>query len=239
MKQGSKQSDDFFVGEGIIPHPLSSKNDELMLAPLDDVELLILCYKYGIFPWYEWSGGGVFFFPSQRYVIPVGTVKIPKSIKSTINQRKFTITIDAAFSTVINHCKSVKRKEESSSWISNKFVDIYCELHERGYAHSVEVWDEEGRLAGGLYGVSMGRIFTGESMFSLTSGASRFALISLDKVLKELGFSYIDCQLENHYLHTFGGFNLNKQEFFKVIRNNMFQPGIYGNWGYLVNYLKW
>ena len=106
-----------------------------------------------------------------------------------------------------------------------------------GYAHSVEVWDQDGNLVGGLYGVSVGKVFTGESMFSLQSGASRFALINLDKILKRLGYTIIDCQLENSYLKTFGGSNIPKREFFNIMRRNIFEPSIVGNWGHLINYL--
>lgn len=239
MKQAQKLDDDFFIGEGIIPHPLSSRFDELMVAPIDNPDFLVLCYKYGVFPWYEWNDSGVFFFPSKRFVIPVGTVKVPKSIKSAFNQRKFTISIDSSFHTVINYCKDVKRKDQKGSWISDKFVNIYSELHSMGYAHSVEVWDHEGNLAGGLYGVSIGKIFTGESMFSLQSGASRFALIALDNILSALEFKYIDCQLINPYLETFGGQNIHKTEFFNIIRGNMFEKTLRGNWGQLVNFMKW
>jgi leucyl/phenylalanyl-tRNA---protein transferase len=228
---------EFETGNGIIAHPLSAKSEELMLAPLDDPEFLILCYRYGVFPWYDWNGSGVYFYPAKRYIIPVGEVKVPKSIKSTFNQKKLSITLDTCFKTVIDHCKSIKRNDQIGSWISDPFIESYTRLHEMGYAHSVEVWDQDGNLVGGLYGVSVGKVFTGESMFSLQSGASRFALINLDRILNRLGYTIIDCQLENSYLKTFGGSNISKTEFFNIMRRNIFEPSIVGNWGHLINYL--
>ncbi len=217
---------------GVIPHPLVYSNEDGFIGWMNvmDVDQLLSYYKMGIFPWESYENLGALFFPQRRYLIKPSEIKVPKSIRPYFNQDKFRVTYDQAFKDVILGCKYVYRKGSTGTWISDEFVEIYCQLHDRGYAHSVEVW--EGRkLVGGLYGVSIGRIFTGESMFSLTSNASRFALISLARKLEEFKFKYIDCQISNPYLDTFGGKDYDSTDFFKIIKSNFWAESIVGNWG--------
>jgi leucyl/phenylalanyl-tRNA---protein transferase len=218
------------LGNRTIPHPLSSRTDELYLGDLDDIESLILAYRYGVFPWFEIGRQAVFYAPFFRYVILPEEIKIPKSINSYFNQTKFSITLDTAFDEVITNCQNIPRHGRIETWISDRFVKSYKKLHTMGYAHSVEVWDRDHNLVGGLYGVALGNVFHGESMFSKASNASRFALISLSKMLADKGFSTIDCQMINPFLETFGGVEVDKYVFHKLMQLNLFEPDHQGSW---------
>lgn len=216
--------------DGTMPHPLmADENGLLCYALMDDPETLLTCYRFGIFPWFNFGKIGAFFFPEKRYVIPPGEVKVPKSIRSFFNQNKFTVTFDTCFTEVIKACSEVKRKGESSTWISDQFLQVYSQLHQMGFAHSVEVWQQD-KLVGGLYGVATGKVFSGESMFSYVSNASRFALISLARVLEKNEFSLIDCQVYNPFLESFGGEEISSKLFYNHMKKNLLQPDWCGSW---------
>lgn len=219
---------------GKIPHPLHYTNEEGFLGWLDisDPDVLLSYYRFGIFPWENFGHLGACFFPQKRYVIRPEKIKVSKSMRPYFNQKKFDWTMDQAFGEVMQQCKMVERAQGQSSWISDVFIDLYGKLFDLGYAHSVEVW-EEGELVGGLYGVSTGKIFTGESMFSLRPNASKFALISLSGFLKDHEFSLIDCQIKNPHLATFGGFEMDAKDFFETMKKNYFCPSLRGNWNRL------
>lgn len=224
--------EDLSIGSGMLPHPCAIPFDEQYMADLLDIEQLVLSYRFGFFPWYEVDNYAVFFHPKMRYIIEPSKIKIPKSMRVYFNKSKYYITIDQDFDTIIAHCKDVKRNQEASTWISNKFVLAYTQLYKLGFAHSVEVWDGSSHeLVGGLYGVSFGKIFHGESMFSLKPNASRFGLIALSKLLTEHGFLMIDCQVKNDYLTTFGGEEIDRQTFFNHIKQNLLCDTLMGNWG--------
>jgi leucyl/phenylalanyl-tRNA---protein transferase len=216
--------------DGTMPHPLlSDEYGFLCHAPMNDVETLLLCYRYGIFPWDNFQHIGAFYFPRKRYMIVPSEIKVPKSINAYFNQNKFTITIDTHFADVMFACRHVKRKDQASSWISSQFESSYAQLHALGYAHSLEVW-QGNHLVGGLYGVAIGKVFTGESMFGLVSNAARFAMISLARYLVKHDFDYIDCQVQNQFLETFGGQEYDCHDFFNIMRNNLSQPDMLGMW---------
>jgi leucyl/phenylalanyl-tRNA--protein transferase len=220
-----------FNKNGIIPHPLIYANSDGFLGwlDMDDEDLLLQYYRFGIFPWENFGNKGAYFFPQYRYLIVPSDIKIPKSIRPYFNQGKFTVTMDVAFDHVILSCKHIKRKNQGETWISDRFLSLYHKMHQKGYAHSLEVWKGE-NLIGGLYGVAVGKIFTGESMFSLVSNASRFALISLALFLQRNGFKYIDCQIKNPYLEQFGGFDMPDNQFFEIMKENYFEEDIKGKW---------
>lgn len=217
--------------EGKIPHPLVYSNPDGFIGWMDmtDPELLLNYYRFGLFPWENYEHQGAFFFPQKRYLIKPNEIKIAKSIRPYFNKGKFEVTMDEAFLEVMLSCKHVRRTNQGGTWISNQFVEMYLQLHRMGYAHSLEVWQED-KLVGGLYGVAIGKVFTGESMFSLASNASRFALISLALFLSKKGFKYIDCQLKNHYLEQFGGMDMEAKEFLKVMKVNYFEEDLLGLW---------
>ncbi len=213
-----------------MPHPyMADEQGLLCYAFMDDPTTLLNCYRFGIFPWDNVDKIGAFYFPTKRYVIEPRLIKIPKSIRSYFNNNRFTTTFDTQFETVISHCARAKRKDQASTWISDQFVKVYTKMFLQGHAHSVEVW-QEGKLVGGLYGVAVGKVFTGESMFSLTSNASRFAMISLARFLESHQFSLIDCQVFNPYLASFGGMEIPSPVFFEHMKNNFLEPDLAGPW---------
>jgi leucyl/phenylalanyl-tRNA--protein transferase len=178
-------------------------------------ERLLLAYRSGIFPWYEgeyilwWS-------PDPRFVLFPYELKISKSIKPLLNSNSFDFTTNKAFEQVIHHCKKTKRPGQEGTWITDEVEKAYCKLHELGYAHSAEVW-KNGELAGGLYGIKLGKVFFGESMFSKISNASRFAFIKYVQVLMEEGIELIDCQIFTEYLESFGARMIERKEFIKSL----------------------
>ena len=216
-----------------MPHPyVADEQGLLCYAFMDNPSTLLNCYRFGIFPWDNVDKIGAFYFPSKRYVIEPSLIKIPKSIRSYFNNTTFTVTFDTQFETVIKQCARAKRKDQASTWISDQFIKVYTEMHLQGYAHSVEVW-QEGQLVGGLYGIAVGRVFTGESMFSFTSNASRFAMISLAWFLEKYNFSLIDCQVYNPYLASFGGEEISAPVFFEHMKHNFLEPDLMGPWSEL------
>ncbi len=220
--------------EGKIPHPLAFSNPDGFLGWMDmeDADQLLHYYRFGIFPWENFAHKGAYFFPHKRYLIPPAEIKIAKSIRPYFNQGRFHVTMDLAFESVMLCCKKIKRNNQGGTWISDRFLSLYSKLHQKGYAHSLEVWKDD-KLVGGLYGVAVGKVFTGESMFSLESNASRFGLISLALFLKKINFRYIDCQIKNHYLEQFGGFEMNGQDFFGLMKHNFFEEDFVGSWNNL------
>jgi leucyl/phenylalanyl-tRNA--protein transferase len=146
-----------------------------------------------------------------------------------LNQQKFQITVDLHFSEVMRQCALVKRKGQKRTWINEEMISSYSQLHEAGYAHSIEVW-EAGNLVGGLYGLALGRVFFGESMFSLASNASKYATIHLCQLLVKKEFEIIDCQQKTDHMMRFGAEMMGKKEFFDILQFNRFLPDQIGKW---------
>ncbi len=174
---------------------------------------LIDAYSKGIFPWYSEDDPVLWYSPDPRMIITPDSLHISKSLNKTINSSRFEIRVNADFSSVIKHCKTVKRKDQQGTWIDNDMVDAYNKLHMQGVAHSVEVY-EKNNLVGGLYGVAMGRVFFGESMFSLVSNASKVAFVYL---LKNMAYHLVDCQIENPHLKSLGAFNISRSSFVRQL----------------------
>lgn len=217
-----------------MPHPLTADDQGfLCYAFMDDARLLLSAYRFGIFPWDNIENIGAFYFPVSRYLIEPSKIRVPRSMRSYFNQHKFSLTLDLHFDTVIRNCARIKRSGQSSTWISQQFIDVYTTLHRLGYAHSVEVW-HEGQLVGGLYGIAVGKIFTGESMFSLHANASRFAMISLARFLEQKGFTYIDAQVYNPYVASFGGGEVARADFYKIMKANLLNDDLMGPWSDLM-----
>lgn len=179
-------------------------------------ERLLLAYRNGIFPWYE--GEHILWWcPDPRFVLFPDELKINKSINPLLKRNKFEFTINKAFKEVIHFCKQTKRPGQQGTWITNEVEKAYCKLHELGYAHSAEVW-KNGELVGGLYGIKLGKVFFGESMFSKESNASRFAFIKYVQQLKEEGVELIDCQVYTEYLESFGARMVERKVFTKYLQ---------------------
>ncbi len=179
-------------------------------------ERLLLAYRSGIFPWYE--GDTILWWcPHPRFVLYPEELKISKSIKPLLNRNEFEFTTNKAFAQVIHHCKKTKRPGQDGTWITDEVEKAYCKLYELGYAHSAEVW-KEGELVGGLYGIKLGKVFFGESMFSNISNASRFAFIKYVQQLKSYGIELIDCQVYTEYLESLGARMISGAEFDTLLK---------------------
>lgn len=206
--------------EIIFPHPFLAQDDGLLAVGGDlSINRLLLAYSNGIFPWYNEDDPILWWFPHPRFVIFPEDIKISKSMKKILKKDLFKVTYDKCFKDVITLCGETRRYNEGT-WITDEMLKAYCELHKRGYAHSVEVWNED-KLVGGLYGVSIGKCFFGESMFSNMSNASKVALISLAEDLKKKEFAFIDCQMYTKHLESMGAVHIEKEEFWKLLKENV------------------
>ena len=202
------------------PHPNAVKPSGILAISGDlSVERLLLAYNFGIFPWYNESEPIIWWCPKPRFIIFPDQVKVAKSIHSYFNKNKFQVTYNKHFEDIIRHCQYSPRNGQDGTWINDDIVNAYINLHTMGYATSVEVW-EENELIGGLYGVNLGKVFFGESMFSLKSNASRFGFISLARKLASEGYYIIDCQQPNPYLESLGGQFISGVDFQDILRLN-------------------
>jgi leucyl/phenylalanyl-tRNA---protein transferase len=182
-------------------------------------ERLILAYRNGIFPWYE--GEDILWWcPDPRFVLFPGELKVSKTMNTLIRKQEFQFTINQAFGDVISKCKTVSRRGQDGTWISDDIRRAYSSLHSDGYAHSAETW-LNGELVGGLYGIRMGSIFFGESMFSTTSNASKFAFIHYVQQLREEGVVLIDCQIYTQHLESLGGRMIDRKDFIAILEANI------------------
>lgn len=182
---------------------------------------LILAYKSGIFPWFEDGEEITWYAPEERMVLFLNQVKISKSTRNIINRNIFKVTFNTAFVDVITNCQQTKRNGQLGTWITDEMRSAYIKLHELGYAKSVEVWQNDA-LVGGLYGIDLGHIFCGESMFSTVSNASKMAFIYLAKKLKEQNYQLIDCQVYNEYLEQLGCEEIPRDLFMKILNKELF-----------------
>jgi leucyl/phenylalanyl-tRNA--protein transferase len=185
----------------------------LLAAGADiSAERLLAAYRQGIFPWYGERQPVLWWSPDPRMVLFVDEFRITRSLGKAIRQQRFEIRVDSAFRAVMEHCSTTPRPEQNGTWITPELVDAYCALHDRGDAHSVEAW-REGRLVGGLYGVCIGRMFFGESMFAHETDASKVALAHLVALARRAGMPMIDCQQETAHLASLGARPIPRAEF--------------------------
>ncbi len=202
------------------PHPLLSDIDGVLAIGGDlSTERLLLAYQFGIFPWYD-RKPILWWWTHPRCVLYPSDIRISKSMRSYFNQDKFRVSYNDAFKEVITNCKNHNRKGQTGTWINEEIINSYSKLHDLGYAHSIEVWDNE-ELVGGLYGIAIGKIFFGESMFSKRSNASKYGFITLANKLNDLNFELIDCQQETNHLMSLGAQLINKERFWQHIKNNL------------------
>jgi leucyl/phenylalanyl-tRNA---protein transferase len=216
--------------EIIFPPPqLAGKTGLLAVGGDLSEERLLLAYSLGIFPWYSEDEPILWWSPDPRFVLYPGEIRISKSLEKVIKRGVFDVTFDAAFGQVIKLCALAGRRESEGTWIVPDMVDSYSKLHESGYAHSVEAW-KDGALAGGLYGVSLGRCFFGESMFTLENNASKVAFACLVQYLEENSFGLIDCQVSTGHLRRFGAREIPRSLFLKELRKALEPPTQKGKW---------
>ncbi len=218
------------INEHIFP-PVNLAEDNGLLAVGGDLSTarLLLAYSLGIFPWYSEGDPILWWSPDPRLVLFPEDLKISRSLQQTIRKEEFTITMDTAFETVINNCADVHKKDDDGTWITTEMVNAYTNLHKSGYAHSVEAW-HKGNLAGGLYGVSLGSAFFGESMFMKKSNASKVAFIFLVKHLIKRKFTLIDCQIKTDHLLSLGATEIHRHEFIERLGSAMEVPTQKGKW---------
>lgn len=214
----------------VFPHPyLADKDGFLAMGGDLSPERLLCAYQSGIFPWYNDSTPVLWFSTHPRMILYPDKLKISKSMKQLLNREAFRVSIDTAFEEVISACAKQKRQNQSGTWITDELRNSFIQLHEMGYAHSVEVWDAED-LVGGLYGLCLGKIFYGESMFAHKSNASKYGFIKLIQILKEKSFDLVDCQQDTPHLRSFGAELMHRQDFFLALKQNSFKEGHVGKW---------
>ncbi|MBP4140803.1 leucyl/phenylalanyl-tRNA--protein transferase [Flavobacterium sp. P4023] len=200
--------------------PVSQANRDGVLAIGGDLstERLLLAYKSGIFPWFEPGDPILWWSPNPRMVLFLEELIVSKSMRNILNRKNFKVTFNQNFREVIAHCQNVKRNGQTGTWITNDMIEAYCNLNKLGIAKSVEVWQNE-ELVGGLYGIDLGTIFCGESMFSLVSNASKVAFIALVEQLKEKNYKLLDCQVYNPHLESLGCREIKRSEFIAILSN--------------------
>ncbi len=212
------------------PH-LASEGGLLAVGGDLSQKRLLLAYRMGIFPWFSDNEPILWWSPDPRLVLYPHENKISKTLKKIIKKEVFKVTMDLAFNEVINQCAKVRLQKNQGTWIIEDIIEAYCKLHESGFAHSVEVWRQD-ELAGGLYGVSLGKCFFGESMFTRISNASNIALVKLLEYLEKLSFDMVDCQVTTEHLIRFGAREIPRTLFLKQLEKSLTSPTQKGKWIY-------
>jgi leucyl/phenylalanyl-tRNA--protein transferase len=210
----------YYLSRDLYFPPVENATSEGIVAIGGDLspERLILAYQNGIFPWFEDDEPILWWSPEERMVLFPSELKISKSMRNIINRGIFKVTYNTAFRDVITNCRNIKRDGQPGTWITNDMTEAYCRLNELGYAKSVEVWQDD-ELVGGLYGIDLGHIFCGESMFSKTSNASKFAFIALVKQLQLANYKLLDCQVHNDHLESLGAREIDREDFLAILKS--------------------
>ena len=211
----------FLLTKDLYFPPLTMADEDGLLAIGGDLspERLLLAYRSGIFPWFNEDEPICWWSPDPRFVLYPDELKVSNSMKTVLQNGKFRFTVNRAFSNVIQNCKTVSRYGQDGTWISPAMQQAYTTLHELGYAHSAETW-QDGELIGGLYGIRLGNIFFGESMFSLKPNASKFAFINYIKQLQLENVQLIDCQLHTNHLESLGAEMIPREIFAEILASN-------------------
>jgi leucyl/phenylalanyl-tRNA--protein transferase len=209
----------FWLDKHDTPFPdigLALKNPNGLIGIGGDLSTkrLLKAYSQGIFPWYSDEEPILWYSPDPRMVITPEVFHLSKSLNKIVLSKKFEVRMNTAFIDVITHCQKINRPGQSGTWIGDDMLRAYCELHDSGYAHSYEVYEKD-KLVGGLYGVALGQVFFGESMFSLISNASKVAFAYL---LQKSHYRLIDCQVENPHLESLGAFKLARDLFIQQLK---------------------
>lgn len=222
--------------------PIYILSDDLVFPPADRAEegivaiggdlsadRLLLAYRSGIFPWFSKGEPIVWWSPDPRFVLFPAELKVSRSMAQLLRNRRFQVTFDCDFRHTITECARRPRPGQPGTWITPGMLEAYTELHRLGHAHSVEIW-REGRQVGGLYGVALGRVFFGESMFFKESNASKFGFIILVRELERRGFLVIDCQVETAHLESLGARHIPRRDFLELVRRGVALEGYPGTW---------
>ena len=216
----------------VFPSPhLASKEGLLAVGGDLTRNRLLLAYSLGIFPWYSEGEPILWWSPDPRLVLYPHELKVSRSLDKVINKDRFKVTVDCAFERVIKDCARVRLENREGTWIVDEMVKAYCSLHESGFAHSIEAWAGD-RLAGGLYGVSLGKCFFGESMFTRISNASKVAFVVLVNHLKSQGFAMIDCQITTGHLTRFGAREISRARYLDELDQALKAGTLKGKWSF-------
>ncbi len=209
----------FILGKEIVFPDEEMAGPDGILAIGGDLspERLMLAYRSGIFPWYSEGEPIVWYSPEKRMVLTPSDLKISKSMRQVLRRGDFRITWNENFEEVIRQCQAIQRKDQDGTWITNEMLTAFLKLHEQGKAKSVEIWEND-ELVGGLYGIDLGHIFCGESMFSKVSNASKFAFIHLVQKLEKENYKLIDCQVYNSHLATLGAGEISRKRFMSLLK---------------------
>ncbi|ASO04354.1 leucyl/phenylalanyl-tRNA--protein transferase [Arenibacter algicola] len=209
----------FLLNHRLLFPDVEKADDDGLLAVGGDLspERLLLAYKNGIFPWFNEDSMILWWSPDPRMVLFPNKIKISKSMAQVIKSNKFRITWNTQFEEVVNACSAIKRKGQAGTWITPEMKSAYLKLHQMGIAKSIEVWEND-NLVGGLYGIDLGNVFCGESMFSRKSNASKFAFISLAKELQQKEYKLIDCQVYTAHLESLGAEEIPRKQFIKILK---------------------
>jgi leucyl/phenylalanyl-tRNA--protein transferase len=214
------------------PDPRTADSDGLLAAGGDlSIESLVTAYSQGIFPWYDKRSPILWWSPDPRLVLFPSCFKMSDSLKQRLRSRKYEVRIDSDFETVIGYCAEARRKGQRGTWITEEMKKAYIILHQEGLAHSFETW-YEGEIAGGLYGVSLGRAFFGESMFHLKTDASKIALAALVKWSIDHEFRFIDAQQSTSHLKSLGAEEIHRNDFLEMLSEAIRFPTLKGKWGH-------
>ena len=205
--------------EAIYDFPQNSGDENGLVAVGGNLSTgtLLNAYSKGIFPWFNEGEIIQWYSPDPRFVLFPGKIKVSHSMRNVLNKPIFRFTVDKAFSQVVKSCRTVKRPDEAGTWISDAIEIAYAELFKKGFAHSAEAW-ENNVLVGGLYGVLMGKVFFGESMFANKSNASKFAFIRMVQALEKNGIELIDCQVYTKHLESMGAEFVSGKEFNELLK---------------------
>ncbi|MBI9110175.1 leucyl/phenylalanyl-tRNA--protein transferase [Maridesulfovibrio ferrireducens] len=222
------------IEEPIFPHPDEAEPDGLLAVGGDlSSERLLSAYASGIFPWYDENSPLLWWSLDPRLILNFDKLHVSKRMKRKIKKKEYRITLDTDFLGVISNCASKTRPGQEGTWILQEMIDAYVELHKLGFAHSVEVWNKEGKLVGGLYGVSLGRVFSGESMFFLEPDASKIGFSYLVRYLENREFHFVDCQQPTDHLKSLGAEEIPRDEFLVMLEDSLEYSALRGNWDFL------
>ncbi|MDQ7962067.1 leucyl/phenylalanyl-tRNA--protein transferase [Flavobacterium lindanitolerans] len=209
----------YFLSKELFFPPVEDANPDGTLAIGGDLspERLVLAYRSGIFPWFDDDEPILWWSPPERMVLFPDEFKVSKSMRNILKRGIFRVTFNQNFRDVISNCSTISRDGQQGTWISEQMIEAYVKLHEMGIAKSVEVWQDE-VLVGGLYGIDLGHVFCGESMFSKVSNASKVAFVSLVRKLKEENYKLLDCQVHNSHLESLGAREISREDFMTILK---------------------
>lgn len=222
----------FWLAEDSLAFPPAHLADEDGLLALGgdlSPQRLLNAYHQGIFPWFSEEDPILWWTPDPRFVLYPSELKVSKSMRPYFNQKKFTWTFDQDFRAVISNCQEMYRPGQGGTWITEEMLEAYCTLHDLGFAHSVEVWDGKA-LVGGLYGIALGKVFFGESMFAKANNASKFGFIALVRQLENWDYTLIDCQQKTRHLGSLGARSIARIDFLNHLETNPLDSTQRGKW---------